>query len=457
MRRILLSFLVFCLVAPLSGRADQIQFLDHGELALSRLYQQIRSAKKSIDLTYYIWDPCHSVTKILTKELEAKAKAGVKVRLLVDADTHEAKVLRPMFTEFMRRKGIEVRYFNTGKGIARNFRTHVKMTVVDGESPQGTVVTGGRNIADDYFGLAQDNWIDRDVAATGWQAVKASERYQKLWGHRVVEAIDPSKVTDAQLKDYNKNCTKWGPKEDKLKAYLDKHAGKTVASVPVDTCKETKFLAELPGFVHLRDGREDYPEAGLTEAAFDQKLVTKAVYDLLNSAKKLITAENYTYMPRGKVEDIFNIKRKKNVEVNIYTNRFTAPDEIVNTPQNHFVKKHDKGTQQIHAISKLGVLADTWALTPKGADFMIHAKAFSVDGNSALVSSFNIDPRSYHTNLESGVLVKNCPAFAKRVQQASERTGRAWQRDQKDCVECNQINRQPWKTRAFQWLIFDLL
>jgi phosphatidylserine/phosphatidylglycerophosphate/cardiolipin synthase-like enzyme len=151
------------------------------------------------------------------------------------------------------------------------------------------------------------------------------------------------------------------------------------------------------------------------------------------------------------------VKRKKNVDVKIYTNRFTAPDEIVNTPQNHFVKKHDKGTQQIHAISKLGVLADTWALTPKGADFMIHAKAFSVDGTSALISSFNIDPRSYHTNLESGVLVKNCPAFAKRVQQASERTGLAWQEDQKDCVECNHINRQPWKTRAFQWLIFDLL
>jgi phosphatidylserine/phosphatidylglycerophosphate/cardiolipin synthase-like enzyme len=75
------------------------------------------------------------------------------------------------------------------------------------------VVSGGRNIADDYFGLAQDNWIDRDVAVTGWQAVKATDRYNKLWKDRLVKAIDPSKVSDAQLKEYNRNCTKWGPKE----------------------------------------------------------------------------------------------------------------------------------------------------------------------------------------------------------------------------------------------------
>ena len=39
--------------------------------------------------------------------------------------------------------------------------------------------------------------------------------------------------------------------------------------------------------------------------------------------------------------------------------------------------------------------------------FALHAKSLVVDGETAFIGSFNLDPRSSHLNTEVGVLVKN--------------------------------------------------
>jgi len=46
-----------------------------------------------------------------------------------------------------------------------------------------------------------------------------------------------------------------------------------------------------------------------------------------------------------------------------------------------------------------------------------------------VISSENIDPRSYHSNLESAMVVKNCPAFASRVEDCTEALRKFWSAD----------------------------
>ena len=51
-----------------------------------------------------------------------------------------------------------------------------------------------------------------------------------------------------------------------------------------------------------------------------------------------------------------------------------------------------------------------------GVDCKVHSKTFAKDGKDALVSTFNIDGRSYSTNWGLTVSVANCPAFARQVE-----------------------------------------
>jgi phosphatidylserine/phosphatidylglycerophosphate/cardiolipin synthase-like enzyme len=75
-------------LVPRAAHADnQLTYLNNSELALASLYSDIGSAKSTIDMTYLDWDPCSTVSKVLVKELSAKAKGHPKihVRLMIDS------------------------------------------------------------------------------------------------------------------------------------------------------------------------------------------------------------------------------------------------------------------------------------------------------------------------------------------------------------------------------------
>ena len=51
------------------------------------------------------------------------------------------------------------------------------------------------------------------------------------------------------------------------------------------------------------------------------------------------------------------------------------------------------------------------------------------------MSSFNIDPRSYATNLETGATIANCPSLAAEVKQQMDALDRAYEKD-RSCSNC---------------------
>src|SRR5439155_838706 len=79
-----------------------------------------------------------------------------------------------------------------------NQRMHNKTFIVDGK----VVITGGRNIADEYFDYDHEyNFRDRDVLLLGKAAHDVQNSFEQFWNHPL--SVPITEVVDA--KDYNLN------------------------------------------------------------------------------------------------------------------------------------------------------------------------------------------------------------------------------------------------------------
>src|SRR5690606_1637960 len=108
-------------------------------------------------------------SRLLTQELLKKARAGVKVRMILDAsitvlqwDEYLVEAAR------LASKGnLEIRHYNTAPLLyisSNQFRSHRKLIVIDDKE----AITGGRNIGNEYFDLDEKyNFLDRDIYVKG--------------------------------------------------------------------------------------------------------------------------------------------------------------------------------------------------------------------------------------------------------------------------------------------------
>lgn len=119
------------------------------EETFHRIETAIRSAKTSIDLEYYIWQPDRSGTRLRDLLIE-RASEGIQIRFLYDSIG--SLWLSRGFLRPMKEAGIQVAPFLPGATLRErwslNLRSHRKIAIVDGR----VGFTGGMNIGDEYLG-----------------------------------------------------------------------------------------------------------------------------------------------------------------------------------------------------------------------------------------------------------------------------------------------------------------
>lgn len=145
--------------APLTAGND-VRLLKNGRETFPALEKAISEAKHHVHLAYYIYEPDETGKKIRDLLIE-RAKAGVHVRLLVDAVGSSAlnhRFVAPFLEaggEFGRFNMISLPRFRSRV----NFRNHRKIVVCDGEIG----FLGGLNISNDYAGLTSKMGAWRDT------------------------------------------------------------------------------------------------------------------------------------------------------------------------------------------------------------------------------------------------------------------------------------------------------
>ena len=152
--------------APPPVDGNRVVFVTGGEQAYGTLLEQIEEARDHIHAQFFILD-VDAVGKRFIHALAARARAGVHVRLLLDA-VGSWRALRRLVRP-LREAGGEVAEFLPALPLHRKWsahlRNHRKLLIVDGRS----AFVGGMNIGKRYMGPRPDpkRWRDSAVVIRG--------------------------------------------------------------------------------------------------------------------------------------------------------------------------------------------------------------------------------------------------------------------------------------------------
>ncbi len=159
---------------------NQVQILTDGSQMFQQLLEDIKGAKKSINVMFFIIKN-DFVGKALVEALAQKAVSGVEVRLLVDA-LGSRFVTRAMLREFTKAGGKHALFFPPMIKIINkrlNYRNHRKLVVID----DNIGYVGGFNIAKEYLGLKKKfgYWRDTHLRVVGGSVQDMNYRFLLDW------------------------------------------------------------------------------------------------------------------------------------------------------------------------------------------------------------------------------------------------------------------------------------
>jgi putative cardiolipin synthase len=458
---------VDALVAPLTkahpGKTG-LFVLDRGEDSLLARLWMIERASRTIDAQYFIWT-ADNVGILASEALLRAAERGVRVRVIVDDLMVDAPLERLAFLDA--HPNVEVKVYNPNLNLGQsrvsklwnslkdlravNQRMHDKTFVVDGAA----AVTGGRNVADEYFDYDQAyNFRDRDVLALGPAAREMSVSFQRFWGHplsapvRNLPGLPPppsperAKALRAELAAYASDPANFAPEVRRAAENLPQRFPELFKGL---SWSDARFVSDVPG---KNAGDQGLGGGGET---------TRVILDAVTSAKSRVVIQSpYCVLTENAFAALAGLV-KKGVAVRIVTNSLAASDNLM--ASSGYVRQRrrllDAGIQVFEFRPDAQVWRDLMAKTrPAGAPtpiFAVHAKTLVVDGTTVFIGTFNLDPRSAHLNTEAGILTRD-PVLAAQVEAAvttDMADGNAWPAGTAD-------HRAPWGRRLKAFL-FGLL
>ena len=393
-----------------------VRLLPLGPYSLDARLQLVQRAVHSIDIQYYVFDN-DSTGRLLLSELERAAQRGVRVRLLVD-DLYTANS-ESMLRAMSATPGVEVRLFNafccarSHGPVARfaaslldvrrlNHRMHNKLLLADG----AMAITGGRNIADDYFQRgSQTNFVDMDALVVGAVVGDLAAVFDRYWNSDVVrpiQALTPATGGVDTLRADFQSLT------------ADARAAPPLALLPQD------LLGYGPVGVELDAGRmalhwgpalalADPPDKLTRDAdkAWADSLAYSALMKIWTAEGEVTITSPYL-IPGPLGIDAFRALRDRHVKVTVLTNSLAATDEpLVHTGYARYrpalvdagVALYELSPSRAPREKRLGVIGSSSG--------RLHAKTAVVDGDKVFIGSMNLDPRSRTQNTELGLFVEN--------------------------------------------------
>jgi cardiolipin synthase len=207
-------------------RGGQVEILQNGDAFFPAMLDAIRSAKDTINFQVYIFEP-DSIGKQFMEALKERARAGVEVRLLVDAfGSHK---FDKQYREELREVGCRMSRFRPLKLttlVRAGRRDHRRSIVVDG----WVAFTGGGAVADKWTGDAQDeeHWRDSMTRAVGPLASGVQTAFASNWLYCTGEILAGSRFFPTE--------------EDSMGQDANAPVGLAVAGSPSDSAQPIRFL-----------------------------------------------------------------------------------------------------------------------------------------------------------------------------------------------------------------------
>lgn len=406
-----------------SNEDHQIVLLNHGLSALEARLQMIEQAQESIDVEYFIYNIDKS-GKIFSQALIKKADQGVKIRILLDYYMIKNE-FSPFYAFEMEKHGIEVRYFNSSAALnvlSGQYRNHRKVLLVDGKY----AITGGRNIADEYFDLKDDfNFLDRDLKIEGPIVKAIQTTFETIWRSIYSQRVSRERKPDtddilyrgsyATHDDFHfrTDLRAWNKKVNKAVEFLSVPDMNLLNSVRTKAAKE--LSNEYKGTCSKVSFNSEYPNIG--EVGRAKRIIKHDISERFLKAQESILFDSPYFIVDENSKDALEGALNHKVKVTLLTNSLNSTDAIfIYAVFNNIIKSWiQKG---LNAYIYKGNSPETYLGFHNDTDkirYGIHAKSFVFDNKDVVIGTFNFDPRSANLNTEMTIACENNPELAKRV------------------------------------------
>ena len=379
-------------------------------------------AEKTIDIQYFIFST-DNVGLIACDYLIRAADRGVKVRIIVD-DIMVDSDIQDILT-FNSHENITVKIYNPGVNLGKNIfnkikklttdfrsanqRMHNKTFIVDGK----VVITGGRNIADEYFDYDHEyNFRDRDILLLGKVSESVNKSFDKFWNSSL------SKNVTSVVKDLPENTTSinrfdnlheyacnpenfWPQVRERIKA-LPTTFSTIKDSGGLVWLDDVEFISDAPG---KNDGSNGLGGGGVS---------TSALINLVKNAKLSIDIQTPYLVTTELSQNLFREAVERGVKIRILTNSLASTDnvEAFSGYQTDRVKLLNTGVRifEFRPDAEERTKIMTGELQEKldhKPIFGLHAKSMVIDNKITVIGTFNLDPRSANLNTECIVIVRS--------------------------------------------------
>ncbi len=386
-------------------------------------------AEKTIDIQYFIFST-DNVGLIACDYIVRAADRGVKVRIIVDDILVDAKVSDLLALDA--HENIEIKIYNPainlGKSVFQkaknvlsdfrgiNQRMHNKTFIVD----EKVVITGGRNIADEYFDYDHEyNFRDRDVFLLGKVTESVNTSFEEFWEHKlsvpakqIVEKEDwvPYAASNFdQLHLYACNPKNFWPQIRAEITSMPLVFERMINSGELRWMDEIEFVSDIPG--------KNTATKGLGGGGAS----TDALIKLVKEAKTSIDIQSPYLVTTELSRNLFKAAVDRGVKVKILTNSLASTDNLeafsgyqkdrealLKTGVSIYEYKPD-AKERFDVMT--GELQEKLDFKPI---FGLHAKTMVVDVKITVIGTFNLDPRSANLNTECLAIMRDS-TFTEKV------------------------------------------
>ncbi|ARV14638.1 phospholipase D family protein [Polaribacter sp. SA4-12] len=421
-------------VAELLKKKTGVYVLEDGSGSMVARAWLTEYAEKTIDIQYFIFST-DNVGLIACDYLIRAADRGVKIRIIVD-DIMVDSDIEDILT-FASHKNISVKIYNPGVNLGKNIfnkihkfstdfrgsnqRMHNKTFIVDSK----VVITGGRNIADEYFDYDHEyNFRDRDILLIGKESKKVQSSFNQFWesylSKNVTTVVDerPKNIYSTNkfknLHEYACNPDNFWPQIRQRIATLPTTFKNIQESGNLIWLDDISFISDLPG---KNDGSNGLGGGGIS---------TTALINLIKKAKTSIDIQTPYLITTELAQNLFKEAVKRGVKIRILTNSLASTDNVeafssYQTDRNKLLKTGIRIFEfRPDAAERTKIM--TGELQEKlnhKPIFGLHAKSMVIDNQITVIGTFNLDPRSANLNTEC-IVVVNSDEISKGVLKGME-------------------------------------
>jgi putative cardiolipin synthase len=393
--------------------------LPGGEDAFAERLRMLAAARRSIRIQALIFTADESGLRV-AELLKQKKAAGLDVRVIVDGLSNLGLQTQWMYFD-LKQHGIEVEGYEAiglqwmnevavplvtprFDPLAPNLRYHEKLWIVDGGTPEAQAVTGGLNIANEYFRVDPQNvpryWRDQDVVVRGQVIDDLARAFDRNW-----DAFKGAKAARGGLTD-----AAW----DATRAILAKTGELTIPFATRPELTQRVAMLEARPAVHtFMPARCRFLQS---RPRLRESYIQQAYLKLLAMARREVLLANAYFVPTEATAAALREAARRCVRVVVLANS----DESNDTPGMTLVGRGYyaellavNDSPQVKACPNRDAGLEIWEWHGKRVgqarptEGLLHAKFAVVDRQVSLVGSHNLDPRSERLNSESALVFEN--------------------------------------------------